>query len=98
MKTPDQFNICAILPFWRWAVSPGQAFAPGIPFYSYKAARKLFEEAKRELPYCPCYLLKRSFYPAGVDVIEQYDPRGPIDKLRDSLADVPGEEGQETQE
>jgi len=94
MKTPDQFNIAAVLPFWRYAVSPGSNFAPGIPFYTYRAARKLFEEAVRELPYCPCYLLKRSFYPVGVDVIEHHDPR----QAADGFAEIPGEEGQETQE
>jgi len=71
----SQFNIVAFLPFWRYAVSTGKPFNLGEPFYTHAAAKQLFDEAKRELPNSPVFLLKRtSLLGQNVAIIEEYDP------------------------
>jgi hypothetical protein len=57
MKT--SFFIASILPFWRYAVCPQSNDLPGIPFYRLKSAEKFFRETKEEIPWFPCYLVKR---------------------------------------
>jgi hypothetical protein len=81
----ELFAVADILPFWRWAVCPQSPSVPGIPFYSEKAARKLFAEVKEELPWNGAYLIRRRFLKSGVEVIEHYEgrevprPPNPID-------------------
>lgn len=70
MKT---FTICAVLPFWRYAVCPTNGHSPGVPFYREAAARAFFEDTKRHLPWAGCLLVKHLYF-RGVEVIEEYDP------------------------
>lgn len=61
-----------MLPFWRYAVCPANQSNPGIPTWTYAGAKKLFEEAKRALPWAGAILVKRYFWSNQVEVVETY--------------------------
>ena len=71
-------RVCAVAPFWRYAVGPTAAHSPAIPVYTLKAAMKLYEEVKRELPWAGAILYKRVWW-RGIDVVMEYVPNPTVD-------------------
>ena len=66
-------NVTDIIPFWRYAVGPTEQHSPAIPFYTFKAASALFEEAKRELPWSGVTLYKRTWN-NRINAVIEYSP------------------------
>lgn len=42
----NDVEVAFLLPFWKYAVGPMNQCTPCIPFYRYKSAMKLFNDAK----------------------------------------------------
>lgn len=76
------FRICTILPFFRYAVCPLSNLSPGVPFYTLKGARKLYEQAIKDLPWCGVVLLRRRYgiltRLSGMEIVETYIPKEPL--------------------
>ena len=67
----DVVVIADILPFFRYAVGPDSQNNPAIPCYTYREAKALFNEIKRELPWTTINLYRRRLF-KGVEVMEQH--------------------------
>lgn len=70
---PDTVEVCALIPFWRYAVGPASQSTPALPFYRMASAQAFFNKARCELPMCGVVLYRRSWW-NGIEVVDEYIP------------------------
>lgn len=71
----EHIEVCAFLPFWRYAVGPTSERTPAIPFYRVGPAVLFFYEAMVKLPFSGVRLYRRRWWGA-LELLDEYIPKG----------------------
>ena len=69
-------RVAAIMPFFRYAVGPDSQHSPAIPYFTRKGAEALFDEVKRELPWCGAIMYRRTL--RGLVTVREYRPNAEL--------------------